>query len=275
MWENKEQGKNSSAKAMEGSAIYVSKSALRRNSLLNLQCALCAVLLLFVFFVRVLNGQFYLSMQQQFNTAIQKGIDFSHHTPMLRFIDESVTLAREAAADLSEQVKNSEQNDVLGIGGFTSAENADFTQSVSFEDYTLDEVLLQPAYGVASSDFGYRENPFNGEEDLHAGIDIAAPEGTSVVASLSGQVVEVGYTKERGNYIILHHRPGLQTLYQHLLCGFVRVGQKVVTGQQIGCLGSTGLVTGPHLHFELIIDGLSRDCLKEFPQLEQTLKVAD
>ena len=99
----------------------------------------------------------------------------------------------------------------------------------------------------------------NGQEDFHAGLDIAVAEGTPVHCAQDGQVVQAGFNSIRGNYIIVRHTDGLQTLYQHLACGFVRAGEGVTRGQVIASAGSTGMSTGAHLHFELIYNGVRYD----------------
>ena len=107
----------------------------------------------------------------------------------------------------------------------------------------------------------------NGADDCHAGVDIAAAEGTPVAAAQSGQVVRTGYNRLRGYYIIIRHEGSVQTLYQHLSYIFVRGGETVTQGQTVAAVGSTGLVTGPHLHLEIILDGVRVDPMPSFPQL--------
>lgn len=104
--------------------------------------------------------------------------------------------------------------------------------------------------GVYSSPFGPRWGK------MHTGVDIAAPMGTPVVAAEDGKVVftESGNTGY-GNHIIIQHKNGLKTLYGHLSSIDVSKGQQVVRGEQIGKVGSTGNSTGPHLHFETIVNG--------------------
>jgi murein DD-endopeptidase MepM/ murein hydrolase activator NlpD len=100
------------------------------------------------------------------------------------------------------------------------------------------DVALEPPYGP------YRH--------FHYGVDIAAPLGTSVTAAADGVVVAVGHTNVGyGNYVVIAHGGGIATLYGHLLDTTVKTGDGVVRGQQIGHEGSTGLSTGPHVHFEL------------------------
>ena len=154
-------------------------------------------------------------------------------------------------------------------GGFWPVSSRTVPAGASLARYTLPERLVQPTAGTLSSGFGFRENPVNGEDDFHAGIDIAAARGTPVVCALDGQVVKTGVNALRGNYAVVHHRGGLQTLYQHLDCIFVRAGQRLARGELLGTVGSTGLTTGPHLHFELIVDDLRVDPLAQFPALAQ------
>ena len=119
-----------------------------------------------------------------------------------------------------------------------------------------DSRLLFPVFGEAyeSSDFGWRLHPILGSWLMHAGRDFAAPEGTPVVAALSGEVVTSGLAGGYGVAIEVEHSdPVRRTLYGHLSEIYVRSGQRVRQGEVIGRVGSTGLSTGPHLHFELRI----------------------
>jgi len=114
--------------------------------------------------------------------------------------------------------------------------------------------LLLPVIGSAipTSGFGWRLHPLLGAWRLHAGEDLAAPEGTPVVAALSGRVVSSGLAGGYGLAVELEHqRPLRRSLYGHLSELFVRAGDWVRQGEVIGRVGSTGLSTGPHLHFEL------------------------
>lgn len=114
--------------------------------------------------------------------------------------------------------------------------------------------LLFPLIGsaITSSGFGWRLHPLLGAWLMHAGRDLAAPEGTPVVAALSGQVVSSGLAGGYGLAVEIEHtNPRRRTLYGHLSELFVRGGQNVRQGEVIGRVGSTGLSTGPHLHFEL------------------------
>lgn len=89
----------------------------------------------------------------------------------------------------------------------------------------------------------------------HEGLDFAAPIGTPAVAAMSGVVVSAGVLGGYGNQVLVQHAGGLQTRYGHLSQIGVRVGQVVTAGERIGAVGNTGVSTGPHLHFEVIVSG--------------------
>lgn len=90
---------------------------------------------------------------------------------------------------------------------------------------------------------------------MHTGQDIAAPSGTAIKAAGSGKVITAAYLNGYGNTVVIDHGGGVSTLYGHCSRLFVSVGQTVSQGQKIAAVGSTGYSTGPHLHFEVRING--------------------
>ena len=116
-----------------------------------------------------------------------------------------------------------------------------------------------PVAGRMISGFGMRYHPILGYNRFHSGIDIAAGYGTLVKAADGGQVVQAGYFGGYGYSIMLYHGGGFATWYAHLSSINVAMGQMVQRGQVIGLVGSTGLATGPHLHFEVRINGAPQD----------------
>lgn len=115
-------------------------------------------------------------------------------------------------------------------------------------------------YGVVSgkrisSTYGSRIHPLTKKRTYHDGIDIAANYGNGVYAYADGKVVQAGWNGGYGNSILIDHGNSLQTRYAHLSKISVNVGQKVTTGQRIGSVGSSGVSTGPHLHFEVLKNG--------------------
>ncbi len=115
--------------------------------------------------------------------------------------------------------------------------------------------LLWPANGPLTSGFGYRTHPIFGDARMHTGIDIGASYGSPVIASDSGQVVYVGTMSGYGNVVVIDHGGGLATTYNHLSAFSVGNGQQVGRGSPIAAVGCTGYCTGPHLHFEVRVNG--------------------
>jgi hypothetical protein len=121
------------------------------------------------------------------------------------------------------------------------------------------------AQAVRTSPFGWRTSPTTGTSELHAGQDLAAPAGTPVLAATVGTVSLAGWTGGYGNYVCVDRDPHFKTCYGHLEQINVDVGQVVSAGQQIGLEGSTGNSTGPHLHFEVRLDGVPTDPVPDLP----------
>jgi len=116
--------------------------------------------------------------------------------------------------------------------------------------------LMWPVSGPITSHFGVRRHPVYGDMRQHNGIDIGANHGTSVAAADSGTVITSAHNSTYGNYIVVSHGNGVATLYAHLSSRSVSAGAAVSKGQQIGLVGSTGISTGPHLHFEVSVNGV-------------------
>ena len=114
---------------------------------------------------------------------------------------------------------------------------------------------IWPARGWLSSTMGHRADPFTGDDDFHAGLDIAGERGQPVFATAAGTVAHVGFQGGYGNLIVLDHGFGLQTRYGHLLNYSVKPGARVKRGDVIGHVGNTGRSTGYHLHYEVLANG--------------------
>ncbi len=118
-----------------------------------------------------------------------------------------------------------------------------------------------PAYGPVTSNFGYRDHPTIGRYAPHGGVDIAADKGTQVLAFAGGVVDSVGEDGDFGKYLYLSHPNGVTTFYAHCSTVCVQKGEQVQVGQMVAQVGSTGKSTGPHLHFEVRLDGVRLDPL--------------
>lgn len=118
-----------------------------------------------------------------------------------------------------------------------------------------------PGYTTVTSGYGWRTHPILGTRKMHTGIDIRAPEGARIVAVASGEVIFSGDRGGYGNCIMIDHGNGLVSVYAHQSSLVVSEGARVRKGQKIGEVGSTGLSTGPHLHFEIRVNGDPRNPL--------------
>lgn len=162
---------------------------------------------------------------------------------------ESIAEKYEVSAEKFIRVNKLEKNASLIAG-----------QTFFVPDAQLDWVTRQEINGdlfhkpihsryYLSSYYGWRSSPFSGKRSYHSGIDMACPQGTPVYAALSGTVTSVGYNSVYGNFVIITHHSGYKTLYGHMSKQLVTRGKRVDTSTKIGLVGSTGLSTGPHLHF--------------------------
>lgn len=116
--------------------------------------------------------------------------------------------------------------------------------------------LCRPVSGATvTSEYGERVNPITDEDEIHKGMDLAVASGTDIYAAAAGEVELARYSSTYGNYIIINHGGKLKTLYAHCSKLSVSAGDRVEKGQVIAKVGSTGRSTGPHLHFEVILDG--------------------
>ena len=118
-----------------------------------------------------------------------------------------------------------------------------------------------PGFHRVSSPFGWRTHPIFGGQEMHTGVDIAGPgiNGATVVSAGDGRVISAGWRGGFGNTVIVDHGDGVTTLYAHLSSIQASVGQQVTAGQAIGRVGSTGNSTGPHLHWEVRVNGQPRN----------------
>lgn len=123
------------------------------------------------------------------------------------------------------------------------------------------DLLLWPVSGMINSSYGPRGSSF------HDGIDIAAPEGTAIQAIERGEVIYSDQLRGYGNIVIVRHQGGIVSVYAHNQVNLVREGQQVGKGEVIAKVGSTGRVTGPHLHLEIRKNNTAQDPLRYLPQL--------
>lgn len=118
---------------------------------------------------------------------------------------------------------------------------------------------MWPARGWVTSDFGQRLDPYTAERIMHQGLDIAAPHGKEILAPSDGTVVFAGLEGSYGNVLVIDHGYGVKTRYGHLAGFNVKLGERVRRGQVIAAVGNTGRSTGPHLHYEVRVNGVAQN----------------
>lgn len=267
------------------------KPSLRQppDRLLRTQLVICALLLLFLLAARQLGWPVFSACRAELSAALTEGIDPSEQAELVRFANSVVEGLRLRAS--SEKENGKESGDEAGgeaIAGESGQQPAQSTaaaqplaaakqpltairlgsraktpqppEGYSVESYLPLQPLSLPLSGFSvTSGYGWREHPVSGRIDFHTGVDLAAAEGTPIGAALEGIVLDTGRGRSYGNYVLLLHPDGLATRYCHMQYVFVRRGETVGQGGVLGTVGSTGMATGPHLHFELSFDDMHYD----------------
>ena len=167
--------------------------------------------------------------------------------------------AAAAAARAAEQGKNSGGSG----GGSTSNPGAGYASAASLTSLSWPV----PSYSIITSRFGGRNAPTAGASSNHGGLDIGAQQGATIIASEAGEIMAADYNSGYGNYVMINHGNGIVTLYGHMTSYCVSYGETVSKGQTIGYVGSTGVSTGPHLHYEIRLNGERVDPAQYFSGL--------
>ena len=172
----------------------------------------------------------------------------------MKILEQKEKAIAEAAKRKAEQEKSNNSNKNNNTG---SNNNGGSTTPTGTFQWPV------PSSHTITSNYGYRIHPISGTKKLHAGIDIGAPGGSNIVAADAGTVVlsSFGYNGGYGNYVIISHGNGITTRYAHCSNLFVSTGESVSKGQVIAAVGSTGASTGNHCHFEVRINGGSKNPL--------------
>ena len=162
-----------------------------------------------------------------------------------------------------------------------AGDNEAYIYGVYAESETEGRYFLWPVQGAntvrTSNSFGGRWQPGGQSQVFHYGIDIPAEKGTPILAAADGTVTEIGFDTQRGNYIVLDHGGGLETLYGQCrdILDTLAEGDTVSAGEMIAAVGSSGMSTGPHLHFEVLQDGEPQNPVAYFDSaVRDTLWVA-
>ncbi len=215
------------------------------SNVVFVQAVVCAFTILLVFLAWKFSPSTFDFLRSEFNRIMS--IDMT--------TDELIESAKDTAQSVmgsmsSEEttVKDTSEEVVLdGEGG----EDKESVAVAVMAGLGKNDKITVPLHGRITSRYGYRTNPISGKYGLHTGVDIAADEGTTIVAAYNGVVRDTGYGSKKGNYVLMEHPDGTETLYCHCSEILVDEGTVIRAGESIALVGSTGWSTGPHLHFEI------------------------
>lgn len=226
----------------------------------------------------------------QNNRLQEENLDYTEKTRQLTEKVSHIEIMAKNISRLTGIDLDSPLSHTGGVGGSnrdnynrdeTGARNMDMLQSLNqktdlvenqilhLKDVALEQSLFLsslptswPARGYISSYFGHRPDPLTGVREFHPGIDISAPYGAKVIAPADGIVIFAGAQRNYGYTLVIAHKYGITTRYAHLASYSARPGQRIKRDDVLGFVGSTGRVTGPHLHFEIVMESRSVNPLR-------------
>lgn len=226
--------------------------------ILTLQLFLCVLILLSVVAVKQFGADAYDTLKQSYNAIIRESFTG-------KVLSENLD-SLENAVNQTFSFLGGTQKDETGMGGempvfsFDGAKRLTAPAGTTLSPiYVFTGVTFPIEGGTLSCTFGYRTHPVTGKPDFHTGIDIAAPKGTRIMAAVGGTVKEISFSDIYGNIVVLDHGGGFETVYCHCDKILAPKGARIKRGETIAMVGSTGVTTGPHLHFEMKKNGVAAD----------------
>lgn len=218
------------------------------NMVIFVQVAVCAFVILLIFLASKLSPSSFQFIKDEFGRIMSIDMSADELMDSAKGVAEGVMGTAEEATEesLTEKEENKEE-ELNGEGG----EDSENTAVAVMASLGKNDRITVPLHGRITSRYGYRTNPISGKYGLHTGLDIAADEGTNIVAAYNGVIKDTGYGVKKGNYVLMEHTDGTETLYCHCSEVLVDEGTVIRAGETIALVGSTGWSTGPHLHFEI------------------------
>lgn len=238
------------------SAVKLKSKAIseRTDNVILVQVLVCAFFFLLVFLAWKFSPSTFDFLKNEYNRIMS--------------VDMTAQELYDSARGISEDVFGTKENET------TTDDTADIPEAEGGEDIESSESTVAvmatlgsnkkitvPLHGRITSRYGYRINPISGKYGLHTGVDIAADEGTNIVAAYNGVIKDTGYGTKKGNFVLMEHIDGSETLYCHCSEVLVEEGTIIRAGETIALVGNTGWSTGPHLHFEIHRNGSTIDPL--------------
>ena len=246
--------------------------------LILLQCLICILIVSGVFIASKISPSSFERIKEDYSEIMNKDMSAGEIVEQIKDAAEYVFTPSDAVqassdnieAEVSEnitvesfEVISDETGETVAVGEITEGsgggdiEAKEAAAGTSFAPYFVSVDPVMPVENARiTSRFGYRTNPVSGKYGFHTGLDLAAAEGTPVSAAFYGIIIETGSSDVWGNYVLIEHSEGFRTYYCHLSEIYVNEGAVLRQGETIGTVGSTGWSTGPHLHFEVRINGV-------------------
>lgn len=239
--------------------------------LMLLQCLICGLIVSGIFIASKISPSFFEKIKEDYAKIMLKDMTAGEFSRDIKNAAEDVFSYSDILSASSDEytvesyeVIGDETGESVAVGeivnqgsGGEDIQVKEAAKGTSFAPYYVSVTPVVPVKNARiTSDFGYRTNPVSGKYGFHTGIDLAADEGTPVAASFYGKIIETGSSDVWGNYILMKHSESFQTYYCHLSEIYVSEGAVIRQGETIGLVGSTGWSTGPHLHFEVRINGV-------------------
>ncbi len=211
-------------------------------SLSSAQLILAVVGVLLLLTVSKMSPMTFATLRDEFNSIMQKDMSITEVFVRIRGV-------------FAPGVIQPETDETTTASGGEDIQLYQAQDNVCFAPIDTTVRMIMPVNGEITSRFGYRNHPITDKFGIHNGTDIAAPEGTSILAAFDGRVEEIGCNSVRGNYILLSHGGDTKTLYLHCSEIIAPEGALVRQGEVIARVGNTGWSTGAHLHFSIIVGG--------------------
>lgn len=181
-------------------------------------------------------------------------------------LDNAEKAEANARAEIKRLAEEAEKKAAAAAAARAKSSSGGTKSSASAYNGTYSGGMIWPSSGPVTSPYSTRVHPITGKVRKHAGIDIGSRYGSNIVAAAAGTVIVAGYNAGGyGNYVVISHGSGISTLYAHASSLCVSVGQTVSQGQVIAKVGSTGLSSGPHCHFEVHVNGADTNPMQYLP----------
>lgn len=240
--------------------------------LILLQSVLSVIIAVGVFAVSKISSSAYETMKSDFANIMKKDLSAGDvaedikDAVQLVIADEKETASTNPSLE-SYEVISDETGETVAVGeilpegsGGGDMQSGIAASGTSFASYKINAKAVLPLENARiTSKFGYRTNPVSGNYGFHTGLDLAAEEGTPIAASFYGEVIKIGESDVWGKYVLMRHSESFETYYCHMSEIYVKEGDVIRQGETVGLVGSTGWSTGPHLHFEVRINGIRVD----------------